>query len=96
MSIVSSFLLLCLLVVASFGATYKGKNIDGKKFAASIRSDKEFYSGSVMFDGQFAYLSFDGQLVTVKLESETIRDLHRIAANDKTQRWEITLEEEPF
>lgn len=96
MSIVKSLLLLCLLAVASFGATYKGKNIDGKKYAASIRSDKEIFSGSVMFEGQFAYLSFNGQLIPVKLESETIEDLRRIPANDKTHRWEITVEEDPL
>lgn len=96
MSIGRYLLVVSLLVVPSFGATYKGKNIDGKKYSATIRSDKEIFAGSVMFDGQFAHLSFNGQLITVKLESETIQDLRRIPANDKTDRWEITVEEDPF
>ena len=48
-----------------------------------------------MFDGQFAYLYFNGQIITVKLESETIEDLRRIPANDKTHHWEITVDEDP-
>ena len=95
-SIVKSLLLLCLLVLASNGAIYKGKNIDGKKFSASIRSEKEIFAGSVMFDGQFAHLSFNGQLITVKLESEIIENLTRIPGYDKTHRWEITIEEDPL
>ena len=89
-------MLLCLFGVASFGATYKGRNIDGKKYAASIRSDKEIYAGSIMFDGQFAYLTFDRQEVTVKLENEKIEDLRSIRANDKTSHWEISVEENPL
>ena len=94
MSIPKSLLLICLLVVASSGATYKGKNIDGKKYSASIRSEKKVFSGSVEFDGEFAYLSFNGQIITVRLENETIEDLQRIPANDKAHHWEISINED--
>ena len=96
MSIPKSLLLICLLVVASSGATYKGKNIDGKKYSASIRSEKKVFSGSVEFDGEFAYLSFNGQLITVKLENESIDDLRHIPANDKTHHWEISVDQDLF
>jgi hypothetical protein len=88
-------ILFCVFVSVSFGATYKGKNIDGKKYAASIKSAKEIFGGSVEFDGQFAYLSFNTQIITVKLENENIEDLRSIPANDKTHYWEISVDEDP-
>jgi hypothetical protein len=95
MSITKVTAWICLFVGVSFGATYKGKNIDGKKYAASIKSEKEIFGGSVEFDGQFAYLSFNGRLITVKLENENIEDLKSVPANDKSNHWEIRVDETP-
>ena len=84
--------LLLLLVSSGFAATYKGQNIDGKKYSASVKSGGVIHSISVSFEGKTAYLYFPKkEIVEVKLHSEVIDDLTAIEAFDGKSDWIINV-----
>lgn len=86
------FLFALLLTSTVFGATYKGKNIDGKKYPASVKIGKAIESISVEFQGETAFLYFPkNKIIEVKLHSETIDDLSAVEAFDGKQDWIINV-----
>ena len=68
--------LILLLASLSFGATYKGKSIDGKKYAASTRINGIIVPVTVRFEGRGVELWLDGKIVPMKLADEVIEDLN--------------------
>ena len=76
-----------------FGATYKGKNIDGKKYAASVKPGKVIVSCDVVFDGKAVYIYSD-VLTTGKLWGEVISDQHDIEIAVGNEDWAIDIMDE--
>ena len=87
-----TFALFLILASSGFAATYKGQNIDGKKYSASVKAGGVIHSISVSFEGKTAYLYFPKkEIVEVKLHSEVIDDLTAIEAFDGNRDWIINV-----
>jgi hypothetical protein len=71
------------LTVQSYAATYKGKNIDGKKYAAVVSNDSGLLvSADVRFDGMKVFIYFGKRTHTAFLSDEAISDPRNVLAND--------------
>lgn len=80
------------LTLGSYPATYKGKSIDGKKYAAVVtNNDGELVSADVRFEGLIVYLYFEKWIHRVYLAKQAIDDPLNIAANDGHHAWKISL-----
>lgn len=89
-------LLLVLLIGGAFGATYKGKSLDGKKYVCTAKGNGVVIGGSVMFDGKTVHLYTVRNVMTLKLASETIDDLKDIiATSDEHGDCTISITDEP-
>jgi hypothetical protein len=88
MIIKATILILCL-VGLSFGAKYRGRDIDGKKYEATVKGKGELSPALVQFDGLFVYIYFEKRIVTAKLANEDIENPHDIEASDGTNVWTI-------
>ena len=83
---------LLLMGLAIYPATYKGKNVDGKRYRAVVEhSDGGSISADVRFDGRFAYLYFETWTHKVALSKEEIDDPRSIKAYDGIHEWTIEL-----
>lgn len=79
-----------VLALSVSGATYKGKSIDGKKYACTAKGDGVVIGGTVQFDGRTAYLYHNKTVTTLRLDSEAIDDPKDIQAGD----WSISITDE--
>jgi len=82
--------IILFLVIATFGATYKGKSIDGKKYAASVKTGKMILSCDVMFDGKAVYI-YTGKVLSGKLWNEVISDPYDIEIAVGTESWTVDI-----
>ncbi len=73
-SAMKAIILTLILSTIAFGATHKGRNIDGVKFSASTRINGRVESVFVRFDGRSCELWLKGKILPMKLESEEIDD----------------------
>jgi hypothetical protein len=80
-------------VLSILGATYKGKNIDGKKYKAVAGTEYGPTSADVKFEGRKAYLYFETWTHTVYLQSIDIKDPKNISATDGHHQWTISIVE---
>ncbi len=80
-----AFSTLLSLTTLTPAATYKGQNIDGKKYGCVAKSASKIVSGSLRFEGRTAYLYLDKEIVTVKLNSEEITNLRDIEATGEKE-----------
>ena len=83
-------LIILSLSFCTFGAIYKGKSIDGKKYAASVKTGKVIVSCDVIFEGKAVYIYSD-VLVTGKLSSEIISDPHDIEITVGREAWTVDI-----
>ena len=88
MTIKTAIFILCL-VGLSFGAKYRGQNIDGKKNEASVKGKGVISPARVTFDGRYVEIQFDKRTVTAKMAGEDIENPHDIEATDGTDSWII-------
>ncbi len=92
MKLIVSISLIACLTVAIYPATYKGKSIDGKKYAATVTSsDGGLSSADVRFEGRIAHLYFEKWTHKVYLKNIQIEDPSSIHATDGTHTWTIIL-----
>lgn len=81
LSLVGTF----LQVTPATGAVYRNRNVDGKRYRATVSNfDYGTYENvEVRFQGDHAYLHFNaGGRVVLILEDEEILDPHEISAQD--------------
>lgn len=74
-------------VSSAFAATYRGTNIDGKKYAASTRINGVIVPISVQFGGKYVSVWIDGEIIEMKLEVEDIKDPSAVGAHDGKKEW---------
>lgn len=67
-------LAILLLSIGTFGATYRGENIDGKSYGVSVKAGGLIRAGSIIFHGKSATITIDRETYDVKLASEMIDD----------------------
>lgn len=87
----SAILIFCLVGIAC-GAKYRDRDIDGKKYEASVKGNGVISPARVVFDGRFVEIYFDNRIVTAKLASEVIDNTHGFQASDEAQNWIIDIE----
>lgn len=88
MTFKATILILCL-VGFSFGAKYKGRDIDGKKYEATVKGKGVISPALVQFDGLFVHIYLEKRIVTAKLAKEEIENPHEVEASDGTNDWII-------
>lgn len=84
-----TLLIIFCLVGCVFGATYKGKNIDGKKYEAIVMSGGVISDARVIFDGKYVDIYLGKRIVTAKMAGEVIDDPQDIVATDGKDTWTI-------
>ena len=82
----AAILILCLVGI-SFGAKYRGRDIDGKKYEAIVKGKGEISPALVQFDGLTVYIYLEKRIITAKLAVEDIQNPHDITASDGTNDW---------
>ena len=89
--IVFIILALCLPWTAT-AATYKGKNIDGKRYkAVASHSDGGSSSADVRFEGKIVYVYFETWTHKLFLEKIEIDDPRNVKAGDGIHAWVIEI-----
>jgi hypothetical protein len=82
-------------VTTAPAATYRGRNVDGRRYQGSIlNNDYGMIDGvEVKFEAEHAYIYLRGGRLVLILQDESITDPHRIAADDPERGtvWEIRL-----
>lgn len=73
--------------ISTSGATYRGQNIDGKKYSGSTELKGVVVPVSLQFDGKYVSVVIDGAIVDLELESEEIKDPTAITASDGQHKW---------
>jgi hypothetical protein len=94
-------LALCLLaalpVASARGATYHGRNVDGKRYQGSVLNQDFGLIDNVeiKFHGDHAYVYLRGGRLLLILQDEEITDPHRIPADDPRRGtvWEIDVKD---
>lgn len=87
----TTILILCLVGVAS-GAKYKGRDIDGKKYEATVKGEGVISPARVIFNGCYVEIYIGKRVIMAKMGSEIINDPHDIEASDEKQSWTIDIE----
>ncbi len=77
-----AFIISVLLASVSFGATYKGQSIDGRKFTATTRIDGVIEPVTVRFDGKGVEVWLKGEILPMKLSDEVIDDSNSVTVYD--------------
>jgi len=77
-----ALILTLLLASAAFGATYKGKNIDGVKYSASTRINGIIEPVTVRFDGRSCEIWLKGEILPMRLQSEEIENPAAVSVYD--------------
>ncbi|KAF0205752.1 MAG: hypothetical protein FD167_5573 [bacterium] len=94
--LISLLFVLCLST-NGLSAEYKGKNIDNKRYDATVYSysTSKYYDVEVEFDGDECTIYFSqNSRITVALDDEEIEDPHNISAYDykRSVYWDIDVE----
>jgi hypothetical protein len=93
-AVLASALLVAVHAVPARAATYRGQNVDGKRFTGSIMNPDagKFDNLEIRFKDEHVYVTVRGssRLVLI-LQEEEILDAHRIFADDVRRgiTWEI-------
>ncbi len=80
MSIKALPAIIAVLTMTSFGATYKGKSIDGRTYNCMAKTGREIHPCSIVFGGKSGHLKMRGGIYTIRLSSETIDDPKQVPA----------------
>lgn len=92
MKTILTALLLCIAIVStSFGATYNGKSIDGKKYSGTAKDGKVIYDVRVEFNGRYATVYTGKRTFEVRLVSEVVDDPHHVEALDGDKQWVLSI-----
>ena len=75
---------------SAFGAEYKGKNIDGKKYVASVKTEKGIFAASVRFEGKTVFIYLEKEVIEAKLENEIIENENDVPASNEKGSWLIS------
>jgi hypothetical protein len=85
-----------LILILSFSlstsaASYKGKNVDGKKLDAVVKSTDFISDARVIFDGRYVEIYLGMRIIRAKMAGEVIDNPHDIVASDGTDIWTINV-----
>ena len=84
--------MIVVLGVEVIPATYKGKSVDGKKYAAVVKTSNGLVASvDVEFKGRAAFLYFEKSIIKVYIAKEEIEDPRNILAADSIRSWTIEL-----